>query len=778
MIRLLKSKNVALPIFFLVVAAGWLGRDLFPAEGWALGGADMNGLFYPWWEFVRNSLFKSQIPFWDPRQFAGSPFLHNPQIAFFYPPSWLVFGLPVNVGVSFYYLFHLTAAGWGMARLVEQVGHKDESSQLVIFGSTLGPVMAGLAFMLSGFFATRIFAGHAGFLATHVWLPWLLVMTSKGLAAKNIRYAAPTALFLALAILAGHTTTLLYIGIIWGLYAVWQTSVDPGRHIKFSALFVSGSAFLAVWLASVQLFPTVQLIQRSGRLSQGGYDFATRFSLPWSQLITLLIPEWFGEPTHIGYWGAENFEELTAYPAIFATVAFIASLVVLLRSRGQKSILFFTLLSIFGLLIAVGSNGFLYRWLYLIIPPFRVMRAPGRALFFFAFSTPVLMGLLIERLFKEPFWGRQGLAKSIVVSACVWVGSLILLFGIWWFAKTPEALGRGWHQLGNVAVTGAVLLAGLLLLRWLVANVHRPHLMRLGSIGLLLLLGTDLAFFGQKLIRAESMTPAPLWVEAASVPGLSQGRILPWGINIFEQNGAGQVGLRSIFGYNTLENGAITALAASVPDPRSKAYDVLGVTHVVSESGLEQFSNDDFGMGRGLVLVEQINTTRVYARPTTLPYARLVSQYEVIADAKQQLKRLHAADFDPASVVLLEAEPACADSSFNKEQQEPVGTIVIVEQRGGYFAAEVTNAEPVLLIVSETFFPGWQALVDGDHRPVEQAYTALQAVCIPAGEHLIELRFRPVVFIWAGVFSLVGLLVACLLWQGRGIKKASDYYLK
>ena len=189
-----KNKRLYLSLFFLVLAAGWLGLDLFPAEGWALGGADMRGLFYPWWEYVRNSLFKSHIPFWDPRHFVGSPFLHNPQVAFFYPPSWIVFALPINIGISFYYLFHLWLAGWGMALFVEQIQSSDEQPKLL--GVSLGAVAAGVAFMFGGFFATRIFAGHVGFLATHVWLPWILFATARGLAQKRWRCAASTASFL------------------------------------------------------------------------------------------------------------------------------------------------------------------------------------------------------------------------------------------------------------------------------------------------------------------------------------------------------------------------------------------------------------------------------------------------------------------------------------------------------------------------------------------------------------------------------------------------------
>ncbi len=746
----------------LVLALVWLNVDLFPAEGWALGSADMRGLFYPWWEFVRNSLFKSEIPFWDPRHFAGSPFLHNPQIAFFYLPNWLVFGMPINIGISFYYLFHLWIAGWGMARLVEALGREADDKQPIFFGVGLGSLLAGVAFMAGGFFASRIYAGHVGFLATHVWLPWLLVATSRGLHHKQWRYVAAAGLIWALAILAGHTTTLLYLGMIWVLFIGWHWWQQVDRNVWFAAKFGAVSLLLGLWIASVQLWPTLQLIQRSGRVSQGGYNFATRFSLPWRQLMTLLVPEFFGEPAVIGYWGAENFDELTAYAGGLALLAVGVVIVQLFQRSYTGWPLFFVGLLLFGMMIALGSNGFVYRLLYVTLPPFRVMRAPGRALFFFAFAAPILLGWMVRDLFNRPFGGQKILrdvAKVALILGFILIASLALT---WWSAD-GDILNRRWHQLQNSAFSVTVWLVVIGLLHWLVVQNPRSGRAKIGSAALLCLVLLDLGAFGQKLIKAQPMTPATLWFEAASVPGIHDGRILPWGINIFEQNGAGQLGMRSVFGYNTLENGAVTRLAASVPDPRSKAFDLLHATHVVSESGLEQFTTDEDGLD-GLVLISEINTTRVYARPNVMPYARLVYQAETIADPEAQYARLHQPDFNPADVVLFEEDSACALPS-NLEGVN--GSVTEVQNVGGHLDLQVETATAAWLVISEANFPGWNATINGADAETVTAYSALQAICVPAGAHDVSLRFRPIIFLWGGLATLLGLFFAGWLWAKK-----------
>ncbi len=754
----LKGKNWPLSLFFLVVAAAWINQDLFPAEGWALGTADMRALFYPWSEFVRNSLFQSRIPFWDMRHFGGTPFLHNPQIGFFYPPNWIIFGLPINRGISFFYLFHLWIAGWGMAKLVAFLFADDRDTQPKFLGIGLGPLAAGITFMLGGFFATRIYAGHIGFLATHSWLPWLLLATGRGLDRKRWSAVSTVALVWALAILAGHTTTLLYLGMIWALFVVWFVYTDINRNSRFSLAFGTASLSLGLLISSIQLWPTIQLILRSGRVDQGGYEFATRFSISWQQLMTLIVAEWFGEPAKLGYWGAENFDELSAYAGIFSILACGFVVVALVQNNRSRWPVFFLALSLLGILIAVGDNGFLYRILYVTFPPFRVMRAPGRALFFFAFSGPILLGWVVQDLFNRPFYAKRILPKAFWATAGLWLLLLLAAGASWWLAPSPDLINRRWHQLQTATTTGGIALLGLLLLGWLVANPHRSGLVRLGSMLFLLLIGLDLGALGQKLVTPTPMTPYWVWFDAANAPETSTGRILPWGFNIFEQNGSGQLGLESVFGYNTLENGAVTQLAASQTDPRAKAFDILNATHVVSEGGLGKFTDSEIGLA-GLIRNDVYPNIRVYPRPKALPYARLVGSYEIIAEQEGQYARINDPEFEPRDIVLLATEPACGLSS---NQTGDLDEVTVTGREGGAIDLTVTAQASAMLVISEAAFPGWQAELNGNRVEIETAYTAIQAICVPAGTHQVALRFRPFIFLWGGLATMCGLLIA--LW--------------
>jgi hypothetical protein len=267
--------------------------------------------------------------------------------------------------------------------------------------------------------------------------------------------------------------------------------------------------------------------------------------------------------------------------------------------------------------------------------------------------------------------------------------------------------------------------------------------------------------FGFKLVRLEETAVQPMWVEAKAVIGDEMTRVLPWGVSIFEQNGAGQVGLRSVFGYNALEVGANIDFVSSVPDPRSSAYDVMGAGYVIAPVPLDQFTEGE----QGLQLVAQTDNGWIYRRPEALRLARLVSQAEIIPDTQRAIARVHEPDFEAATTAILAKEPACdlAETAVS-------GTATIDTMQNGTWHIRTTSEAPALLVLSETDYPGWQVTVDGLAAENLTAYTAVRAVCVPAGEHSVEWTFKPRVYGLGGMVSLLSLILvgtAVYFWRQK-----------
>ncbi len=135
----------------------------------------------------------------------------------------------------------------------------------------------------------------------------------------------------------------------------------------------------------------------------------------------------------------------------------------------------------------------------------------------------------------------------------------------------------------------------------------------------------------------------------------------------------------------------------------------------------------------------------VYAYPG-LEKAWVVGSATVVDDDEAALARVLSRDFDPAREAVA-SRPApeffgALAAPSGEEVAEAAGAVVWETAEADYRRIRVTNHSPGLLIVSENWFPGWVAEVDGAPAEVHRVNVTLQAIALPtAGEHVVELRY-------------------------------------
>jgi hypothetical protein len=141
----------------------------------------------------------------------------------------------------------------------------------------------------------------------------------------------------------------------------------------------------------------------------------------------------------------------------------------------------------------------------------------------------------------------------------------------------------------------------------------------------------------------------------------------------------------------------------------------------------------------------------------------LVYAAEVQPDDALARQRLSAADLDPGAVAILAEEPPLSLGGGGQ------GTARLVERLPNRLAFEVETPADGLLLLSEVYYPGWRAEVDGQEAPILRADTVLRAVPVTAGVHRVEMDFRP----WTAVAGLaiavatLLLVILGLAWQRR-----------
>jgi hypothetical protein len=723
-----------------------------------VAGNDLANMFHHWLDFAVGSIWEGRLPLWNPYLSSGLPFVSNPQPALFYPPTWLALLVPVPRALGLIVVLHLWLAGVGMIAWLRSEG-----------ASAVGALFGGIVFAFSGYFFVRVQAGHLGVITTGTWLPFVLWACRRAVTRGSWGLAVLGGLPVGLSILAGHTASFLYVALGLAAYAVfcaWECWREE-RSARAAALpLLQSSVILVVGLAlaAVQVLPMVELVMQSIRQGSG-YDFAARFSWPPGHLLTLLVPNFFGEPLHTGYWGDGIYDEFILYVGVLPLL--LALLGLRLRQR-LKPFLF--ALGLGALLLAFGEYGALHRLFYRFVPLFQSARAPARAGFLFTLAAAALAGLAVTALtsasppLSPPMGGIKGgderrrllaLLKRPLILTVAGIAAAVVVAGFLAFAwgreSNPEA-GRLYHVANRVAIfLFFFLLSAGLLGAWRKGSLSRRAFWLL-AVGLVLL---DLWAFGGEAVQPVDVPESTYWrIVAQAVDDPQAARVLPWGLSDFEQNGGMPFGLRSVFGYDPLVLERYEEFITSLPDPRARTYDLLNAGYLVTTA--PQDFADDPDAPR-LVLEE--SGVWVYERPGALPRAWVVPQVEVLGD-EAMLARIHEPDFHPRAVALVESPLACAGDG--------TGAVESVRDEGNRVEARVQGGGG-LLVFSEVHYPGWRAEVDGEPAPLVRADYVLRAVCVPAGEHRVVLVYDPPLLkIGLAITGMALLLVfGVAVWQFR-----------
>ncbi len=703
-------------IFFWDVL--WLPSDRI------LGGEDLTNLFLHWLRFAVSSLREGELPLWNPYLFSGTSFVANPQPALFYPPTWLALLMPINKALGLIAAMHLWIAGGGMYAWLRS----EEAS-------TSGALFGAVTFAFSGYFFVRVRGGHLGVVTTGAWLPLLLWVYNKTRRNRSWILALVGGLPVGLSILAGHTASFVYVALGLMGYAAFYALREwhNERSAQSTALpLLWGGIMLGVGLAiaAVQILPMTELVMHSTRQATPDYSFASRFSWPPGYLLTFLVPNFFGEPTHTGYWGDGIYDESIFYIGILPLLLSILGL----KSRHRLRP-FLLITGLGSLLLAFGKYGILHRLFYRFVPIFRTIRAPARANYLLTLVTSALAGLVLTDLQTTDREDRIALLKPLNQSVLLNIigGALLLIsagfMAFAWGRDSNPAAGRLWHQANQIMLFLFFFLLSVgLLISWRRDKLRRPQFEIL-VIGLVLL---DLWTFGNSVVEVRTMEENAYWrIVAKSLPDPQVTRVLPWGLNEADQNDNMTFGLRNIFGYDPLILQRYEQFVTTQNDPRACTYDLLNAGYLVTTAPQKFPDEPDAPQ-----LVREKSGVYIYKRPSVLPRAWIAPRIEVMTN-KAILERIQQPDFAPRKEALVERDLQCDNIVTGT-----VGTVNVANYDNNQIQVQ-TRGGGGLLIFSEVYYPGWHATVDGKPIPLVRADYLLRALCVPAGEHQVVLTYSP-----------------------------------
>lgn len=344
--------------------------------------------FYPWQSFAIDSIKNLKIPLWNPYSYCGYPFLANMQTAVFYPARWIFYIFSLDIAYKIFVILHVFFAGVGMYILMRRWKVSRSAS-----------IISAIIFSFNGYIITRI--EFLSVLAAYVWLPFIIFSIDLSLDKKNIKYYAISSCFMALQIFSGNLQLTFYSLITVFIFTLYK-SIKFKNYYPLLILVVSSIFALAI--SMIQVLPFMEFVKLSSRSSGLNYILASRWSLEPKYIINFFVPFFFGNPINGTFSGTDQFWTSSCYTGIFSFLFVFILLFYLknldsLEKRGQS--LFFYLLLITSIILALGEYTHLYKLFYNYIPGFKMIRYPSVIIYIAVFSISSLSGLCFDYFIKN-----------------------------------------------------------------------------------------------------------------------------------------------------------------------------------------------------------------------------------------------------------------------------------------------------------------------------------------------------------------------------------------
>lgn len=651
------------------------------APGWS---GDFLHFYLPNAEYAGARMARGELPLWNPQQGAGGPFLATLQVGVLYPPNWLHALLPATTAFVALAALHVALAVLLAGGLATALG-----------AGGLGAAVAGLVYATSFNTAGSVWTPPVHYASA--WAPGILWAVDRVAARPDARRITGFAVSLALALLAGWPYVVAMTALAAALYAaaLLVGLAVRTRHVPLRpALALAAGAAAGLALAAPQLLPSLELVARSVRAVG---------SLVEGQAVW--VPEVHSPAKWFRFFEEHGFNDAIPGLAALALCALAAGL----PRPGRMRLAALLGIGALALLVSFPEHTPLFGWLR-ALPPFGD--------------------------FRFPFRYRLLLNVAVSVGAGVGAGQLPGLLG---------ARPRAARALGAAALAACVLTTTLPCLR-AIRPFARGVPERSDLVGELAALGIDRArgrwgrlyWFGRSekiglapdLYTVHDLEPITLARTAQMITFFESGRPLTLATVDKPPTDGERPEMLSAPFYGHL------ALPES--GERSAILDLFSVRWLVSERPLGWLER------RYRRVTAADAELAAYQNPWALPHAYRVTRVAPEPDDPlEALRQLAAPRFPRRSVALVDAPPPGLELARGERPPKPAGKVDVSVYEPERVVLHTRGPEPAVVVLSDAWFPGWHATLDAEPARLLRANVDFRGVAVPAGEHVIEMRYRP-----------------------------------
>ena len=664
--------------------------------------------FFPWRFYIGECLQNGQLPYWNPYQDLGYPIHADPSSGAWYPLVWLIgstFGYSIY-SISFEFLLHIYLAGVGMFLLARTLKFETKFA-----------LMAGIAFMLSGFFVGN--AQHLSYIISGCWLPFIIQQYLLLIEEKKAIHALQAGLFMFLSITGGYpAVTIILTYLLLTFYLIHVISLIRSKSYKSILQFtIQNGLFLATTIlcSAVMLVSVAQVSPYLSRL--GNFNVEQALFSPFSpqSFISFLAP--LTTTVKSTYWDAD-LSMRNGYFGLIVLMFFLLGIFIQ-KPKPLRIIFWF---GIFSLTASVGNYLPVRSLLFNHVPLMNVFRFPSVFRLFFILAA-ILTGIysLHQYLTKTE---RKNWHFYLLI-AVSFATFLILLFvarshgylGLQTYYKNNlfnEAISSTFWQ--NLAVNSLFQLSFLVLLGltfWRIKNTAKFIATVIFLLIMDLVVSVQLVapytVFYEHVTAKEAQTNVARYPHgfpkqkaitidsAAHLPGIGQ----PFWQNqqIFQKQISAE-------GFNSFSFTSYELLESDHPS----LFKSVKAANLLTLSDLESVQNGsifvDFGSDH------------------------LPKKYKVVSGDTAILK-----DYDAAS-----------------------------------FHIETKAKNPCLLILYQKEYTGWEATINGKGIPIFKSNLNFMTVELPAGKSKVVFNYRNPLLKGAFFVSLLSIFGALIFILWKSIK--------
>ncbi|MBI2230071.1 MAG: YfhO family protein [Deltaproteobacteria bacterium] len=774
---------------FAIVALGalifWFCQDIIFTEQVPFF-RDLGPYFYPLRFALYEDFRSGELPLWNRHVAMGFPLLAAFQSGVFYPPHLLLLLLPFFSACRTLFVLHFLIAGVGTYKLCREWKYPAYLSLIGALLFTFGGTIVSLTNLLNHF-------------QSAVWLPWVILLWERVLRRLSwARFLAFTVI-LTLQCLAG-SPEIFAMSIVLVLFDGLR--VKPTLpNVSYARLIsiLAAAKLIFMLLAMAQLLPSAELYFQSRRQEPLPAQEALNWSLdPLSLLNLFVLDKEIDATSSIGtryfFHRAPSFLISYYLGAIAILGACIGFLVGSVRERLALSGAI-----ILSLLVALGKHTPVYPFLFQHFPLVSAVRFPEK---FFFITYALIFYASMRGLEVWLCNDKQNVKKSVAALAVIlvaWAGSYMLLrFNV---DVLAQFIARQ-TALKSIASVDANQVVDF------VSNLERQLMLFLAFFSLL-------ALARKKIIRESLSSVLLVAAVFVDLTWAHRDYLFPLAPDFIREDQriltAPESELYRVFYYPSSRNihpdSVLVKGKANHKEATALAFQnllpnaglVYGIDYMQEIDALARRPYTEFvyfanqlDLPRRLQLLRALNVKYLVAfQPMTaegltlissfpqyfswlyrldraVPRVYVVNKVTVETFPAKILRRLAMDGFDPRTEVILDQTPSIP----------PQEALQASAKIARYTNARVTIRASLdasgILVLADSFYPGWSAYVDGKRAGILRANLFFRAVALPAGEHTVEFRYEPMSFkiglvlSVTTIFALIATTVICVLRKRSG----------